>query len=284
MNQANMNVHAKKSAGAGIPSNRPPHITRNRPDPKILALMRGIMLILCAAIVLTGFLLLVLPMFRVKTIEVVGNSYYTAEEIIEPSKIKAGDEILVLDLDSASQQILDTCAYVSTVKVVRYPFKVKIVIKERENVTVTEHDGKYYTLSDHLLVLEESDSAEAFKGFPTVILPEIERLSVGEYVSFQKDSVDLSYLYELIDSLKEGDRYADVARIDCSQKFNVSYVVGEKFRIELGAIDDIEAKLELAELIIARKGTEAEACAVVNVSNLKKPTFRTVGTTEMLLG
>lgn len=285
MNRQETNKRTTVSQNGGVlPTNRPPHAAKNRPDPTLLALMRGIMLILCGLIVLTGLLLLVLPMFRVKNIEVVGNSYYTADEIIALSMIKVGDEILTLDLDSASGQIYDACSYVSTVKVVRYPFKVKIIVKERENVIVTEHNGKFYTLSDRFLVLEESDNAETFSAFPKVILPEIAHLAVGETVEFENGETDLTYLFDLMQSLKQSGRFDDVVSIDCARKFGVSYVRGDRFRVELGAVSDMETKLELVDLILERKAGDDATFAVVNVSDLKKPTFRAVGTPELLLG
>ena len=45
-------------------------------------------------ILIVGILLLTLPMFRVKTIVVEGNQFYSAEEIIAASGIKEGDEII----------------------------------------------------------------------------------------------------------------------------------------------------------------------------------------------
>ena len=283
MNQQEMTAKTVKTSQT-IPTNRPPHARGRRPNQAFLALMRAAMLVLCGLIVLAGTLLLVLPMFRVKNIEVEGNSYYTAEQIIAPSMIEVGDEILTLDIDSAYDQIFEQCAYVSSVKVVRYPFKVKIVIKERENVTVTEHNGKYYTLSDRFLVLEESDTAEAFSAFPEVILPEIAQLSVGKIVEFENGETDLTYLFDLMQSLKQNGKFDDVVSIDCARKFGVSYVCGGRFRVELGAVSDMETKLELVDLILARKASDDAAFAVVNVSDLKKPTFRAVGTPELLLG
>ena len=52
----------------------------------------------------------------------------------------------------------------------------------------------------------------------------------------------------------------------------------------LGAVSDMETKLELVDLILERKASDDAAFAVVNVSDLKKPTFRAVGTPELLLG
>lgn len=285
MNRQEMNTRPTATQkGAPIPSSRPPHAGKKRPNQAFLALMRATMLVLCGLIVLTGTLLLVLPMFRVKNIVVEGNSYYTAEQIIECSSIEIGDEMLVLDSNAAIDSIYDQCDYVSSAKVVRYLFKVKIVVKERENVTYTEYNGKFYTLSDRFLVLEESESDEAFKAFPKVTLPEIAALSVGETVEFENGDVDLTYLFDLIETLKETERLDDVASIDCSKKFSVSYVRGDRFLIELGAVSDMETKLELVDLIIERKAGDSDTCAIVNVSNMKKPTFRAVGTTELLLG
>ena len=284
MNRTETTVQKTKKQTAGQANgSRPPYASQKSAQMQTLALIRCVILILCAVIVLLGTLLLVLPMFRVKTIEVVGNRYYTPEQIAQTAMIEVGDEILTIDVENAYDQIFEQCAYVSSVKIVRYPFKVRIEIEERENVTVTEYNGSYYTLSDRFLVLEQSDSVEAFEKFPLVTLPEIEALSVGSYVEFS-NAAEPTYLFDLMNALKQAERFDEVVSIDCSQKFHVSYVKNDRFRVELGSVSDMGTKLELVDLILLRKAGESDLCAVVDVSNLKKPTFRAVGMTELRLG
>jgi hypothetical protein len=66
-----------------------------------------------------------------------------------------------------------------------------------------------------------------------------------------------------------------VSAVDVSKKFNVSYVMDDYCRVELGKVGDMSLKLTLVEEILTRRGT-VNGAAVVNVSDLNKPTYRTI--------
>ena len=283
MNRQEMNTPKKtptaaRQSGATVPSSAP---HRRRPDPALLRALRGLMLILAGAIALIGLLLIVLPMFRIQYIEVEGNSYYSDDEIRAASGIKIGEELFAIDMEAVKTGIwkLD---YVDSFKVVRSLNAVRIVIEERKNVMYTEFNGKYFSIDREMRVLEESD--EPFSSFLPVILPTIASLRVGDRLVFEDESIDLTYLTNLLDILNELGTIASVTSMDVSKKYSVSYVLSESCRIELGSVSRMDGKLTMIDAILERKGGATAALSVIDVTDLQKPTYRVLSSSEMLLG
>lgn len=286
----NMNRQEVKTQSTGqrqernVASGRPPEVRRKKPDPALLRLLRGGMLLLSAMIVVVGALLLILPMFHVQNIEVEGNSYHSAEEIIAASEIVIGQEVLAISKDDVCPRIYQKCKYVDSISIVRSFNKVKIVVTERKNVMYTEFNGKYYSLDRNFRVLEETSDEAAFSSFLKVKLPTIASLTVGGTLCFENEETDRSYITELIDTLEKEGVLPDVTSVDFSKKYSVSYVLSDTCRVEIGKVSQIETKLLIAEQILQTKGGATAALSVLDVSDLQKPTYRVLGSAEMLLG
>lgn len=248
---------------------------RHRPDPSLLRLLRGAMVIIGGTILLVGMLLIILPMFRVSNILVVGASYYTEEEIIAASGITVGDEILMIDRESVYNNIWEKLPYVNAVNMRRFFNTVKITVEENTNLMYTEFVGKYYVLNRDFRVLTSVEDESELKGIVRVELPEIAALGVGSQIRFENEALDTGYILDLLDSLEKGSVLSRVSAVDVSKKFNVSYVMDDYCRVELGKVGDMSLKLTLVEEILTRRGT-VNGAAVVNVSDLNKPTYRTI--------
>lgn len=258
----------------------PAHIGRKRPNPHLLQMLQGGMLIIAGLIVLLGLILILLPMFRVQSIEVEGNSIHTTEEIIEASGIKVGQELFSVSRKEVNLGIWTNCKYVDEIAVVRSFNKVKIIVVERENVMVTSFGDKYFSFDTDFHVIEENPRKEHMAHFVRVELPPIESLCVGGTITFEDGERDMSYVQQLILAIREEGRLSEVTVIDFSKKYNVSYVLSNACRVQLGSVSDVSAKLEMAEQILSVKAWTQDTPAVVDVSNLKKPTFRALSVGE----
>ena len=248
---------------------------RNQPNPSVLRFLRGAMVVVGSAILLVGMLLIVLPMFYVSSIEVVGVSYYSEEEIVEASGIKIGDEMLMLDREAVGNEIFEKLPYVNGVKIRRVFNTVKITIEENTNLMYTEFVGKYYVLNREFRVLNAVEDEAELQGFLRVELPEISSIGVGFKIRFENEALDTQYITELLESLENGNVLSRVTLVDASRKYDVSYVMDGCCRVELGKVGDMSLKLTLVDEILARRGdTDGTVQSVVNVSDLSKPTYR----------
>ena len=78
--------------------------------------------LLSAVLILAAIVLGCVVFFRVNTVEVVGDSPYTAEEIIAVSGVEQGDNLFALNKYQISSRIYTQLPYIDTVNFVRrYP-------------------------------------------------------------------------------------------------------------------------------------------------------------------
>ena len=279
-------MNRQSTAGAApcrtAPRNDNP-MNRKKPDPALLRFLQKGMWIVGALIVLAGLLLLILPIFRVNEVKVIGNAYYHEDEIKVASQISLGQEILSLNSAEISERIYQNCPYVKSVKILCTPFSVKIEITEFETVMYTKFNGSYYSLNRDLRVIEESADEVDFAGFLRVELPTVSALAVGSTLRFADEETDVSYLGQLLDELEKNGTLDDVTAVDVSHKYNVSYVLNDACRVELGKVGNTTVKLLLVDEILSRKGGESGSASVVNVSDPQKPTYRPASNDEVLL-
>ena len=227
---------------------------------------------------MSGLLLLVLPMLHVSDIQVIGASFYTDEEVIAASGIEVGDEVMQINYDDVCQSIWKELPYVNSIRIRRAFNTVKITVEENTGLMYTEFVGKYYVINRDFRVLAAVEDESTLSGILRVELPEIARLAVGSQIRFENEALDTGYILELLDSLESRRVLSRVTSVDAAKKYNVSYVMDGCCRVELGKVGDMTLKLTLVDEILARKGSAAGEQAVVNVSDLSKPTYRAIDT------
>lgn len=256
---------------------------RREKNTAILTLLRAAIAFLGGLIVVLGLLLLILPAFRVKTVTVEGNSFYSDEQIIACAGIGIGEEILALDADAAIDRILEGCPYVDSVSVrSKSPTSICIEVREKTNLMYTAFNGKYVAFDGSFTVVSQSQSADAYADLLYVELPPIAALSLGGSIHFANEKTDMSYVGELLDTLRECGDLDRVTCVDFSQKYTVSYVLEGRCRVVIGKVGDLGTKLALARSILSTKDG-SDAYAVVDVSSTEKPTYRVASASDFLM-
>ncbi len=255
--------------------NHRPKAVRKRPNGKtVLGLFLG-MMISSALIVILGILLLILPMFKVKKVEIEGLHYHTYEEILEASGIREGDEILALDSYEIIERIYASCPYVELCSVVKTPFSVKIIIEEREDIKSITH-GEYTVIFDRdFLVLEILKNGETPpEAFLRVTLPAYATVKAGEKIRFADADADYSYVARLCDALHARGWYDDVTYADFSGRTTVAFIYRGHIRIEVGSVRDLDTKLLLVEETLKEKeksGVDLSTVyAILDASNTER--------------
>lgn len=254
---------------------------RKTVDDRLLRALRIAVAALCAMIVIMGVVLLVLPMFKVKTIEVEGAYYHSEEEIILASGIKIGDESFAINKNDVCMRIFASCGNVKKIAIKRGLNSIKITVTEGKNLMYTAHNGCYYMLDDSFRAWAVSENEADFAAYPRIDLPEIAGIEVGSEIVFASD--DIAYLEELIAFLDTTGKFASLSAIDADKKYDVSYVLSDSLRISLGRCEELSAKHSVVEKVLAERGTDADLWVVVDVSNLHKPTYRTLTSSELLM-
>lgn len=121
----------------------------------------GSRLLIMAAIV-AAVIFGVAIFFKVNTVEVQGNTIYSAEEIRSASGIQKGDNLFTLNKEAAAGSIKASLPYVETVSIIRFlPDKIVIDVKESDaTFAVTTDTNTTWLINSVGKALEQiSDSA-----------------------------------------------------------------------------------------------------------------------------
>ena len=115
-----------------------------------------IFLLICVALVLGMSVF-----FRVSKVEVVGNSIYTAEEVVDASGIGKGDNLFFINRFSAASRIFSKLPYVDKAKVTRaLPNRVTITIQESSAMAYVKADDGYWVVDQNCKLLKSVTDSE----------------------------------------------------------------------------------------------------------------------------
>lgn len=99
-----------------------------------------------------------LPIFRIKNIQVEGNSTVETETILNYSKLKAGDSLIFLNKNKIRENILEN-PFIEDVAIKRGLFKgLTLEIKERVAAATLQLSDKYILIDKFGVIIEESNS------------------------------------------------------------------------------------------------------------------------------
>ena len=201
-----------------------------------------IFLLICAALVLGMSVF-----FRVAKIEVVGNSIYTAEEVIEASGIGTGDNLFFINRFSAASRIFSKLPYVDKAKVTRaLPNRVTITIQESSAMAYVQADGGYWVLDQNCKLLKSVTESE-LTGLARVEPKVGEVLNAGE-----ADAPKVTYLAAILGQLLTRDMASKVTVIDLSDASNPGFTYDGRFTVRLGANENVEYKFGMLQSAVSQ--------------------------------
>ena len=227
----------------------PPH--RKNKKKRILKqrFLGAAMLFFGSAALILCVLLLILPLFHVQSVEITGIDYYSEAQIIKAAGIRTGGETLATDAQKLAGELLKNAPYVQSCKISVLPFSIKVEIVEKEDVMYVEYDEEFVTFeyreSDHSFrVLEVRDTAP--DGFRYASLPQISSAKAGGRITFTRESLDVSYVGDVIESLKHYGIYDGVIGFDFSSRSNLSYELESGCSVKLGTLEELDQKVATA--------------------------------------
>ena len=207
-----------------------------------------IFLLICAALVLGMSVF-----FRVAKVEVVGNSIYTAEEVVEASGIGTGDNLFFINRFSAASRIFSKLPYVDKAKVTRaLPNRVTITIQESSAMAYVSADDGYWVVDQNCKLLKSVSESEltglARVDGITPVEPKVgEILNAGE-----ADAPKVTYLAAILGQLLTRDMASKVTVIDLSDASNPGFAYDGRFTVRLGANENVEYKFGMLQSAVAQ--------------------------------
>lgn len=154
--------------------------------------------------------------FRVQEITVVGNSVYSAEEIISAAGLEKGDNIFLIGEVSTGRKVLAALPYVNRVSIRRtMPDGIVITVSESVPAVVVRGEGGEWWLMDCGGKLLEQGGDELAQAYPQVsgVAPLMPSAGAAMAVSVS-ESTRLSALKEILTAMGEQGMLVQLEYID----------------------------------------------------------------------
>lgn len=186
---------------------------------------------------------------RVSEVEVEGNGYYTAEEIIEASGIERGDNLFFINRSATTSRIYSRLPYIELVDVRRsLPNRVVIAVTESQAVAYVAAESGYWAIDDSCKLLSQPDMGGLggllrVEGL-TPIAPAVgERIEAGV-----EEGPKVTYLSAILKRIAGLGLRSDVTWVDISSVSNPTFDYQGRFTVKLGALgseEDLDYKFQL---------------------------------------
>lgn len=204
-------------------------------------------------------------LFNCNSIEVEGNSRYTVEQILAPSGLEVGQNLLHINTAQAEKRISAALNYIDMVEVSKvFPTKIKITVKEAEKWFLVSQDGVTAAVSRMGRIVELGSES----GLPTVVGYEAEELIPGAALT-SAESGKTSLPLQLLEKA-ESCGITGITLIDLTDRFDISIECGDNITLEIGGIADIDSKLAVGAEVLKYEN----ANVTINLKNPNKPSAR----------
>lgn len=204
-------------------------------------------------------------LFNCSSIEVEGNSRYTAEQIIAPTGLETGQNLLHINSGDAEKRILAALNYIDMADVSKvFPTKIKITVKEAEKWFLVSQDGVTAAVSRMGRIIELGTES----GLPTVVGYEAVELIPGTTLA-SNESGKTSLPSELLEKA-ESYGITGITRIDLTDRFDILIDCGDNVTLQLGGIADIDSKMAVGAEVLEYENSNV----TINLKNPNRPSAR----------
>lgn len=193
-----------------------------------------------SVIVLSIVALITAVLLRVDTVEIVGNSLYSAVEIVEAADVEAGKSIVFLNKEAITEKLQKKLPFIEEVRVEKHlPSTIKITVTETTEEMCFYNSGKYYTASKNGKILDEM--LRRPEKLPVIITGEGFVFEKGcEYRCNESSKTDLlNTLLEYCNKTEEKETIINISDI-----YNCYIVTENKLVSVLGSSSYIDGKLK----------------------------------------
>lgn len=209
---------------------------------KILAGMGGTF-----AVIIAGAILCMTVLFKIDTIEVIGASRYSAEQIIEASELGNGQNLFTFNEGAAVDNIVTTLPYINTVSISRHlPGKVVMEVSDVTVVGAVQVNSNYVVIGTNGKMLELVDKLP--ENCPLLVGAELTKMELGENIEYaneqQKEALDA-----FAKALEDGE-IDKITKIDIRDLYNVKATYDGRIDMEFGMSSDMDFKIRFARAVL----------------------------------
>lgn len=157
--------------------------------------------------------------FDVDSIEVRGNSYFSAEEIINMAHAELGKNLIYHPNKSSIVAYLEKNPYIKKAKVTRdLPSTLVITVEEREQIGAIKYDDDFLLVDEQGILLRKTRSTPKVTIIEGIIIRKIE---VGEEIRVEDEKL-LKETLSILTGMQDKDLY--FVRLDMSEMYIKAYI------------------------------------------------------------
>ena len=189
--------------------------------------------LLSAVLILAAIVVGCIVFFRVNTVEVTGDSPYTAEEIITVSGVEQGDNLFGLNKYQISSRIYTQLPYIDTVNIIRrYPDTLVIHVTAGTPAAWLESGGAVWLLDSRGKLLESGDDALS-AGRAQVLGLEAVNPAVGSLLTVPPEQQDrLERLRDFLAAIQVRQMTGSLTGfIDLTSDYEIRFGYGENLTV-----------------------------------------------------
>ena len=187
--------------------------------------------------------------FRVNTVEVEGNVRYTAQEIIDASGVKTGDNLIALPASRVSASIRVQLPYVEGVSLQRdYPDRLVIRVTERvAAASVDSAEGRWLISAQGKLLEKDNGAVQTLQ---ITGLTAVGPYAGGMLQAEEGQQLTADYVKALLAALERFDMLSQCTALDCTSASSMTLNYGI-YRLKLPRGGDYEYQIELAKTALS---------------------------------
>lgn len=227
-----------------------------------------------------GIVLSLTVFFKIKSIDVYGESIYSSKEIIKAGNIKLESNLIRLNSNAISKRIENALPYIEKVRVKKsLPTTALLEVTAAVVAGYTEESGNFYVISTEGKVLEikkdKPQNAASLLGIKA------EGKKVCQYVTDDKNSI--SYVNKIYKAF--GDVMSrNITEVNVTDRVSLSFVYNDRITVRLGSENDLNEKLKFVIKILSDpEKISQDDMGIIYATNAKKISFLRKGSYEEYL-
>lgn len=210
-----------------------------------------VVLLICTVTVLS-----LTVFFNIDKITVNGNSYYTAQKIIDESGLKKGDNLFRMNKFKIIDALKEKMPYLDSVEIDRkLPVSIEINVTESQNFMCVSAKTGICVVDKNLKILNRV--AIAPEGLATVYGVTPTEYEIGGQLKCENGTE--ATLLQLATALYDSFGAGNITSIDITAAYDVKMRYQDRLDIKFGTLENIEKKVQLVEYVIAENSQSEHA-------------------------
>ncbi|MBP3371171.1 MAG: FtsQ-type POTRA domain-containing protein [Clostridia bacterium] len=223
-------------------------------------------------LVVTVAVLCFLYVFLVRDITIIGNSRFTADDLIRLTGLAYKESMLLVDKDQITENLQSNPFIVVEDITRRWPCSVQITVRERNAVALSEHLGTYVLLDAEGIVLN-CDAQVLRDQLCHVTGWTVESCTAGQLLGTASGS-HLAAYSAVATQLERFNLYYQVRTIDVTDVLHITLTMRDGMLVRLGDAQDMTMKMTWLSQMLTELPADGYSGGTLDLSSGNSAAYR----------